>query len=127
MLKIKTGLLAMAMCAFATFAAAQSSEFQSLPELTRLQIAAASGHVPTVTAILRNGVDPDVQLNDDNPASTPLITAITFGRYNVVEALLEWGADPNFEYEGVRLPLWWALHHGQYNIAKLLRSYGARK
>ena len=61
-------------------------------------------------------------------AGTPLANAATVGRMDIVQLLLEHGADPNLPEEQIApkgKALYQAVFHGHYDIAKLLLERGA--
>jgi ankyrin repeat protein len=61
-------------------------------------------------------------------AGTPLANAATVGRMDIVQLLLEHGADPNLPEEQLAprgKALYQAVFHGHYDIAKLLLERGA--
>jgi ankyrin repeat protein len=61
-------------------------------------------------------------------AGAPLSNAAAVGRMDIVELLLDHGADPNLPEEQIAprgKALYSAVHHGHYEIAKLLLERGA--
>lgn len=67
-------------------------------------------------------------LNELDGGMTPLLWAIMGGCVDAVRILLESGADPNLRPNATDSPLWSAEDDfGMAEIAKLLKSYGARK
>lgn len=61
-----------------------------------LHLAVEGNHYDAAVFLLARGVSPDVLDGDKHP---PLKSAVIFGREEMVELLLDWGADPNFLYE----------------------------
>lgn len=96
---------------------------------TPLLLAITKEHIGIVNLLLKHGVDPAGQ----NAYYNPFIVAAGTGCTEVVELLLEKGADVNLkgrapDFEEGRLscsPLIYAIHNGHDNIAKLLLDKGA--
>ena len=61
----------------------------------------------------------------DKNEQTPLHYAIEYGRTNMVQILLENGADIGIKNKYGWLPLHYAIKKGHVEIAKLLTQYGA--
>ena len=78
--------------------------------------------------LLENGAKSEcvAELEDGAPRRNfALCEAIENGRLDMVEMLVEYGADVNVYYAG-RTPLLWAEAHGHKAIVKYLRSKGAK-
>ena len=71
-----------------------------------------------ISEYIAYGADPNMK---DGNGWTPLQVAIDRNRVNLVEALLQNGADPNLK--GEKLPIWEALRHPE--CMKLLLKHGA--
>jgi ankyrin repeat protein len=95
---------------------------KKLPEL--LCAAAGAGLTGQVARLLRAGADPDARNRD---GSTPLYLASVQDEPGAVRLLLEAGADPNLESEGLTdgLPLCAAAVHAHLDVARLLLRHGA--
>ncbi|HUL78856.1 MAG TPA: ankyrin repeat domain-containing protein [Vicinamibacteria bacterium] len=89
----------------------------------RLVAAAARGDVPQVTALLRQGADPDA---GDRSGWTGLHQAAETGDLALARVLLEAGASPDLRSRARGTPLDVAERAGRTELARLLRSYGAR-
>src|SRR5215471_1932317 len=59
----------------------------------RLRLAIKFGDANEIETALKNGSDPDIALNP--LGQTPLMLAVMKGSHQIVEMLLEAGADPN--------------------------------
>lgn len=60
--------------------------------MTALSFAAREGHIPTMEALLKGGVDINIQ---DAENTTPIVTAIMNKEYTAAKYLLDRGANPN--------------------------------
>ena len=89
----------------------------------RLTGAEARGDVPQVTALLRQGADPDA---GDRSGWTGLHQAAETGDLALARVLLEAGARPDLRSRARGTPLDVAERAGRTDLARLLRSYGAR-
>ena len=98
-----------------------------MPESAREIIKAAkSGYAGRIKALLAK--DKSLIGARDKDGSTPLHCAVWKGHQQVVEVLLEAGADANAQNENDHwgtTPLHAAAHANQASIAKLLIDYGA--
>jgi ankyrin repeat protein len=76
---------------------------------------------------MRQAIASGADLNEfDDFRMTPLLWAIMRGDIDAVRLLLESGADPNVRPNASDSPLWSAEDDwGFFDIAALLRSYGA--
>jgi uncharacterized protein len=92
-------------------------------EFTLLHDMAHTGDVEKATLLLDHGAD--INAIDDEYRSTPLGYAARWGHREVVNLLLERGADPNKAGEPWARPLAWARTKGHAEIAADLRSAGA--
>lgn len=91
--------------------------------------ASSKGNANKVAMILSNGmvdVNNDVEL-DKMPSTTknPLMVASYHGFKDVVQLLLEAGANPNKSFGGGPTPLLHAVRHGLKEVAQILLEYGA--
>lgn len=86
--------------------------------------AVKSGDGILVEKLIKEGVDINL-LNDESSAfhDSALADAAGRGHLDIVELLLNKGADPNI---GEPTPLYWAAHDGYLNIVKLLIKRGAK-
>lgn len=91
-----------------------------------LHVAAAAGHLQIVHILA--GMDPSVSgINDgDEEGWAPLHSAVSSGRDDVVEALLQAGADVSIANKGGRTALHYAASKGRLEIARLLIAHGAK-
>ena len=91
-----------------------------------LHIAAAAGHNQIVRILA--GVNPSVSgvNNGDEEGWTPLHSAVSSGRADVVETLLQAGADVSMANKGGRTALHYAASKGRFKIAQALISHGAK-
>jgi ankyrin repeat protein len=91
---------------------------------TLLHDMAWEGDVRKAVLLLDHGADIDAV--DDEFRSTPLGIAARWGRRELVELLLDHGADPNRAGASWATPLAWAVKKGRSDIAAMLRSAGAQ-
>jgi ankyrin repeat protein len=56
---------------------------------------------------------------------TALIDAAASGKTDVVKLLLDKGANINAKDAGGHTTLWWAIHNGDTEVARLLQARGA--
>ena len=81
------------------------------------------GDLDGVTKLIEKGVKPDIISNENHPKTACWIA--TYRRHNdILRVLLENGADPNFEQEGV-VPLYFAIAFQNLEAVKLLVDHGA--
>lgn len=81
------------------------------------------GDLDGVTKLIERGVKPDIISNENHPKTACWIA--TYRRHNgILRVLLENGADPNFEQEGV-VPLYFAIAFQNLEAVKLLVDHGA--
>ena len=90
---------------------------------TLLHDMAYTGEVRKATLLLERGADIDAV--DEEFRSTALGLAARFGKHEMVEFLIERGADPNKAGAAWATPLEWARKKGHSNIETLLRAGGA--
>ena len=88
-----------------------------------LQEAASIGNVDLVRMIIENGTDVDSM--DDQFYKTALHRAVAGGHQEIVEFLLNKGADVNAQDREGRTPLHYASERGHKDVAKLLIDKGA--
>ena len=90
-----------------------------------------AGATPNATSkwngelLLAPGTDPEVGSNWSGTPLIPIIMAIQRGWADVVEALLDRGADANITDHKGRTPLMWAAKSKRRDICKILLSHGA--
>jgi ankyrin repeat protein len=94
---------------------------------TALHYAAYFDGPEATRVLLDHGADLEaVSTNEEfAPQARPLHSAVAAGRADVVEALLEAGADPNARQHGGFTPLMAAEQTGDLDLAELLIRYGA--
>uniref|UniRef100_A0A8D8S235 Ankyrin repeat domain-containing protein 29 n=1 Tax=Cacopsylla melanoneura TaxID=428564 RepID=A0A8D8S235_9HEMI len=94
------------------------------PADVRFHLAAINGKLDTIVKLLDSGrVHVDCQ---DKDGTTPLILAVANGHYEVVEELLNQGADPNVRRCTGTTALFFAAQNGFTDIASLLIAQGAK-
>jgi ankyrin repeat protein len=94
-------------------------------EVTLLHDMAQEGNLPKARLLLDHGAD--INAVDDEYRSTPLGMAARWGQREMVELLLERGADPNRSGAPWATPLAWARKKGHTEIAaRLLGLAGAQ-
>jgi ankyrin repeat protein len=91
---------------------------------TLLHHMAAEGDTPKARLLLDHGAD--INTIDEEYRSTPLGCAVRRGQKEMVELLLEGGADPNRAAAPWAAPLAWARKKGHAAIETVLRQAGAR-
>ncbi|XP_019857404.1 PREDICTED: ankyrin repeat domain-containing protein 39-like [Amphimedon queenslandica] len=99
-----------------------SQSIQELEFSRGIWNAAMDGDERTVTRMLSEGTDPNIQ---DTSGYSPLHYASRHGHYGVVHKLLIAGADPNPQTPGGVTPLHRAAYSRHGNIVKLLLSNNA--
>ncbi|KAK9813153.1 hypothetical protein WJX72_009919 [[Myrmecia] bisecta] len=87
-----------------------------------LMHAANNGHAAAVTALIKNGANPD---SVDWDSNTALMVAIFSDRSSAAEALLEGGADPEAEDEKGRTALSHAARYGSIDCIHVLAQFNA--
>jgi len=98
---------------------------QHLQDLNKaLMQADKKGDYRAAEAALEKGADPNARVFGTWLNYTPLLEAITEGRRNVAELLLDWGADPYAEDENHDSPIGFAAEKGKESILELLLSRG---
>src|SRR3990167_7811815 len=83
--------------------------------------AIVSNNLIRVRALLDGGVNPNI----GDFYRQPLGVASHYGHLEIVNELLQAGANPNIFDGNARTPLWYASEHGRLEIVKILLSYGA--
>src|SRR6185295_14129807 len=89
---------------------------------TPLFVAVSQGHVPTISALLAKGANPNAATST---GETPLLIAARDGDAAVVKALLDAKADPNAKDRVGRSALTLAKDYPE--VAALLKAAGARE
>jgi ankyrin repeat protein len=87
--------------------------------------ACKAGKINIVKVLVENGADVDQRMAHGNGGFTPLIEAIICKRNDVVEYLLEKGAEIEKTCAGTGTPLWWAANSGNLSAAQMLLSRDA--
>lgn len=90
---------------------------------TALMIAAKRGHLPVVRALLNAGADPNIALHE--VAYRALHTAAQEGFDQIVDELVQHGADVNAATQYGETALISAAYYGKTNTVKALLSHGA--
>ncbi|MCK5598684.1 ankyrin repeat domain-containing protein [bacterium] len=88
-----------------------------------IQKAAATGDLTAISAYIEAGSD--LNKKDYSTGSTPLMTAITFDRFDSVKTLLEGGADVNYRNTDGSTALHIAAFFCHADIVELLINHGA--
>jgi ankyrin repeat protein len=89
----------------------------------KLRQAIKAGDAHTVSELFKSGVSTEVRLT---AGWTPLQNAVKAGKENVLQAIIDAGADVNATNEMFRTALDVAIELQQNDIAKILRKNGAR-
>lgn len=95
-----------------------------IDDRTPLMLAACSGNLCSLFDLILSGAEIDKQ---NSRRWTALMYACWFNQYEIVQQLLDSGADPNIHksYDMVETPLSIAAHQGHFEIARLLIAHGA--
>ena len=93
--------------------------------LTLLHHTAMKGELAKARLLVDRGADIDAV--DEDYRSTPLGVAVREGQREVVDLLLERGADPNVSGAPWSTPLAWARKRGHANLVEVLRDAGAQQ
>jgi len=101
-----------------------SPNVMSWLHVTILHDMAQKGDVPKAELLLKHGANIDAV--DEEYRSTPLGLAARWGELEMVEYLLEQGADPNQAGAAWATPLAWAVKKGHPEIEETLRRAGAK-
>jgi ankyrin repeat protein len=93
--------------------------------LTPLVLASRHGHPRVVQLLLecRAASNPNTRTDLDHP----LCLVSRLGHLEIVRLLLDHGAEVNIQDEGHWSPLEEAMHHGQHDVARLLRDRGGNR
>jgi ankyrin repeat protein len=89
---------------------------------TPLYITAVNGYSEVTRELLKNGADPNLQI-DTQSGSTALHTAICFGYLAIVKELLRYGANPNLQHHSGRTALHVASAGGDLRFVRELLKY----
>jgi len=100
-------------------------EEQPLPPGMDIQTAALIGDLDVIKQHIAAGSNLDQK--DPNVGSSPLITATVFGKTEVARALIEAGADVNFQNNEGSTPLHCAAFLCHQEIVEMLLQHGADK
>jgi ankyrin repeat protein len=119
----------------------RATHFRGPDGITELHLLCSNAPVAVVRSLLLNGADPnaiscskklggtgsfsDRMLNDLPIGITPLHVATIFGKSELVETLLDFGANPNIQLEDGRTVLHLAASNGNEQIVKMLMKQGA--
>jgi hypothetical protein len=91
--------------------------------LTPLVVALARKHFQTAELLRHSGADPNVQCYKEN---TPLHSAAHYGDVEMVQVLLDLGADVNVRNERGETPLYYtAVDDGYIEVVRVLLEHGA--
>ncbi|KAL8659763.1 MAG: hypothetical protein Q9226_000259 [Calogaya cf. arnoldii] len=91
-----------------------------------LHMAASNGDIERVRRVLQGKAKPFVDVNAaDEEGRAPIIYASCFGHEDVVEALIQAGADVDKKDRNQWTALMWAMTNRHKNIAKILLDNGA--
>ena len=85
-----------------------------------LRAAVVRGDIAKVKALIADGADVNAQ--DDDVRNTPLHLAVAKGRLDLIDALLQGGAEPNLMNRDGFTPLTSAEFHGRKDIIKKLKA-----
>lgn len=88
-----------------------------------LALAAYMGHLPLVDYLLSQGAEVN-QVGKNRGRFTALTGAVSSGHREVIERLLEAGADPNYWYQGGLTPVLEAAASGNIPILEVLVAHG---
>jgi ankyrin repeat protein len=95
-------------------------------EFTPLRIAAAEGHTSIVTRLLRAGATAaPLNIGEQVTAPSPLHDAVAWERLDVIQCLLDSGAEVNSRDQDGRTPLHYAVQCGNVSIVNTLLDHGA--
>jgi FOG: Ankyrin repeat len=93
------------------------------PEIVHLENAMAEGDLFAVRRLVAKGIDPDTVLT--GTSFTALTRAIILGKYELVQTLLDVGANPNLPDSRGEVPLNWACDDGDKEMCEILLASGA--
>lgn len=91
---------------------------------TPLHLAASSGNLGALAALIAHGSDVNVRAGANSEGSTPLYIAISQKHFDCAKLLLQHGADPKLNNLGPPV-IELAMNAGEYDLARDLRAHGA--
>ncbi|HET9747431.1 MAG TPA: ankyrin repeat domain-containing protein [Chitinophagaceae bacterium] len=91
--------------------------------VTLLHDMAQKGFIDKAELLIKHGAD--INAIDEEYQATPLGLAARWGQNEMVEYLLQQGADPNLSGASWSTPLEWALKKGLVEVEKILQKSGA--
>lgn len=97
---------------------------QNFDGFTALHLASFFGHEMVVEVLLGAGADPNA-VTPNEAKLRPLHSAVANRSFEIVERLLDYGADPNVTQHGGWTPLMAASKHGDLSLVWLLVERGA--
>lgn len=102
----------------------QSKDHKRMQDL--LLVAILKGDIETCKSLIEDGVNLNAPYDKLNTVDYPLITAVLFGKDEILKLFLDSGADPNLQSRpGGMTALMHAVLKGKKGMAKMLVSAGA--